>query len=107
MVLAELSITPMDKGSHVGEYVARVLDVIDKSGLTYQLTAMGTLIEGEWDPVFGVITRCFEALRTDCTRISCSVKIDYQAEKKNLLKSKVTSVEEKLHRKLHTTCAGF
>ena len=37
MLLAEFSIWPMDKGESVGEYVARCLDVIDRSGLPYKL----------------------------------------------------------------------
>ena len=32
MLLAEISLWPMDKGESVGVYVAQVLDVIDKSG---------------------------------------------------------------------------
>jgi len=33
MLLAEISIWPMDKGESVGSHVARALDVIDRSGL--------------------------------------------------------------------------
>ncbi|MCU0970108.1 MAG: thiamine-binding protein, partial [Rubrivivax sp.] len=33
---------PAGKGESVSAYVARILDVIDKSGVDYQLTPMGT-----------------------------------------------------------------
>ena len=49
MVLLEFSMSPFDKGESLGPYVARSLDIVDRSGLPYQLTPMGTIIEGEWD----------------------------------------------------------
>ncbi len=62
MVLLEFSMAPRGHAESLSADVARVIDVIDKSGLPYQLTAMGTIIEGEWSEVLGVVTACFEAL---------------------------------------------
>jgi len=59
-VLLEFSITPLDKGESVGKYVARSIDLVDKSGIDYQLGPMGTSIEGEWDDVMAVVKKCFE-----------------------------------------------
>jgi len=56
MVLLEFSMSPLDKGESVSVYVSRSLDIIDKSGLPYQLTPMGTIIEGEWAEVMAVVT---------------------------------------------------
>lgn len=42
---------------------------IAQSGLPYQLTPMGTIIEGEWEAVMAVVGACFAAMRTDCDRI--------------------------------------
>jgi len=36
MVLLEFSIFPLAKGESVGPYVARCLDIIDRSGLDYR-----------------------------------------------------------------------
>jgi uncharacterized protein (TIGR00106 family) len=102
MLLAEVSIWPMDKGESVGQYVARALDVIDRSGLPYKLGPLGTCIEGEWHEVMAVIERCYEALAPDCNRISCSVKMDWRRGAGGRLEGKVRSVEEKLGRKLRT-----
>src|SRR5579862_2925018 len=99
MVLAEFSIWPMDKGESVGPYVARCLDIVDRSGLPYKLGPLGTCIEGEWRAVMAVIEKCYEALAKDCGRISCSVKIDYGKGHPNMLESKVESVEKHLGRK--------
>lgn len=102
MVLLEFSMSPFDKGESVGQYVARSLDIIDKSGLPYQLTPMGTIIEGEWDEVMAVVTACFERMKQDCNRVSTSIRIDYRAGPGGRLKSKIAAVESQLGRKLST-----
>jgi uncharacterized protein (TIGR00106 family) len=66
-VLIEMSIFPMDKGESVSQYVARAIKVIQASGLPYELNPMGTCIEGEWDEVMDVVSRCFQDLQRDCT----------------------------------------
>jgi uncharacterized protein (TIGR00106 family) len=100
MLLAELSMWPMDKGESVGHYVARVLDVIDRSGLPYKLGPLGTTIEGEWDEVMALLKQCYEVLAADCNRITCTVKMDYRKGHSGAIEGKVKSVEEKLGREL-------
>lgn len=100
MVLLQLSIIPLDKGPHFSSYVARVLDIIDKSGLTYQMNPMGTVIEGEYDDVMALVKQCFEELKTDSKRISISMKIDYRDGKDSRMKSKIEHVETILKRPL-------
>ena len=102
MLLAEFSMWPMDKGESVGQYVARLLDIIDKSGLPYRLGPLGTCIEGEYAQVMDVIRQCHDALAKDCNRIACTIKMDYRAGHDNMLDSKIASVEQKLGRKLST-----
>jgi len=102
MVLLEFSMSPFAKGESLSPYVARSLDIIDKSGLPYQLTPMGTIIEGEWVDVMAVVTACFEAMRTDCDRISAQIKIDYRAGPGGRMKAKVAAVEGRLGRRLST-----
>ncbi len=102
MVLLEFSMSPFDKGESLSQYVARSLDIVDKSGLPYQLTPMGTIVEGEWDEVMALVTSCYKAMSRDCGRISTSIKIDYRAGKGGRLKSKIRSIETRLGRKLST-----
>ena len=102
MVLLEFSMSPFAKGESLSPYVARSLDIIDKSGLPYQLTPMGTIIEGEWAEVMAVVTACFEAMQTDCERISTQIKIDYRDGPGGRIKSKIDAVEQRLGRKLST-----
>ncbi len=102
MLLAEFSIWPMDKGESVGQYVARALDVVDRSGLPYKLGPMGTCVEGEWEQVMDLITACQRELSKDCDRITCTVKMDWRRGKPNRLEMKIKSVQEKVGRSLRT-----
>ena len=102
MVLLEFSMSPLGKGESVGKYVSRSLDIIDKSGVPYRLNPMGTVLEGEWDKVFGVVKKCYQRMSKDCGRISCVIKVDCRRGKKGRLSGKVASVEKRLKRKLKT-----
>ena len=102
MVLLEFSMSPLGKGESVGKYVARSLEIVDKSGVDYRLNPMGTVLEGDWDDVFGVVKQCFERMRRDCNRISFSIKVDYRKGAQGRLRAKVASVEKRLGRKLKT-----
>jgi uncharacterized protein (TIGR00106 family) len=103
MVLLEFSMSPLGKGESVSRYVSRSLDIIDKSGVDYRLNPMGTVLEGEWDDVMGVVKQCYERMKKDCPRISCVMKVDYRKGHKGRLAGKVASVEKKLKRKLKTS----
>lgn len=97
-VIANLAIFPMDKGVELAGHVARVLNVIRKSGLAYQLGPMGTCIEGEYDPVMDVVRRCFLELQSDCERVYMTVSIDYRAGDQPRMAGKVDSVEHLLEK---------
>jgi len=101
-MLLEFSMAPLSKGESVSEYVARSLDVIDRSGVPYQLNAMGTVLEGEWDQVIGVVGQCLERMSRDCDRITCTIKFDWRKGATGRLQSKIDSVEKRLGRKLKT-----
>jgi uncharacterized protein (TIGR00106 family) len=102
MVLLEFSMSPLGKGESVGRYVARSLDIIDRSGVPYRLNPMDTVLEGDWDELLAVVTRCFKAMKKDCNRISVSMKVDYRKGHRGRLNAKIESVQRRLKRKLRT-----
>ena len=102
MTLMEFSIIPLDKGASMGIYVARVLSVVDESGLDYRLNPMGTVVEGEWDDLLELVTRCFRVLEKESDRISVQVKFDYRKGVSGALESKIRSVEAKAGRSFKT-----
>lgn len=102
MLLAEFTISPLDKGASLSPWVSRALDVIDRSGLPYRLGPMGTTVEGEWDEVMAVFKACFERMAEDCGRISLAFKGDWRRGGAGRLTAKVEKVETTLGRKLKT-----
>jgi uncharacterized protein (TIGR00106 family) len=101
MMLAFFSIVPMGSEASVGDEVARAIGVVADSGLDHQVTAMGTLVEGEWDEVMGVIRECFEALHENADRVSCTIKIDDYRGRSGQIAGKVASVEASLGREVN------
>lgn len=99
-MLAEFSITPIGRGTSVSRYVARCLEIVDRSGLDYRLNPMGTVVEGPFDEVLRLIARCHKAVARDCPRVSTIIKIDDRKGARGRLKGKVASVERLLGRKL-------
>ena len=58
-VLVELSVIPMGGNGQM----AKVLNVVDKTGLFYERTHNGTCIEGEWNDVSALIYACYERVQ--------------------------------------------
>lgn len=98
MTLMEFTMIPLDKGESFSKYVAGTLDIVDKSGLDYVLTPMGTIVEGEWEELIALVDRCFKNLKEHADRISLSVKIDHRKGYQGRIKGKIKSVESKLGR---------
>ena len=94
MALLEFSMSPMDKGESVSNYVSGSLEIISESGVDYRLNPMGTVLEGEWDEVMTVVKQCYEKMRSDCKRITCSIKIGYRYGKRGRLETKMSSVKK-------------
>jgi uncharacterized protein (TIGR00106 family) len=95
MTLMEFSMIPLDKGSSFSTFVARVLTLVDQSGLAYRLNPMGTVVEGEWEDLLALLTRCFQALEQDSDRISLQAKFDYRKGPESRIESKIQSVQTK------------
>jgi uncharacterized protein (TIGR00106 family) len=95
-LVIDFSMFPLDKGESVSQYVARLMRVIQESGLPHKLGPMGTSIEGEWRQVMAVVAHCFEELSADCERVYFTIKGDYRKKGKGRITAKVESVEKKM-----------
>jgi uncharacterized protein (TIGR00106 family) len=103
MVLLEFSVSPLGAGESVSPIVARCLQIVEESGLPYQLHAMGTLVEGELEAVMDIMRRCVEAVAADHNRVTCTAKLDLRRGHSGRLQAKVASVERQLGRQLKKT----
>ena len=96
-VIVDFTVIPIGVGVSLSKYVAECHRILEASGLSYQLHANGTNVEGEWDEVFSVIRRCHERLHTmDVPRISTSIKVGTRKDRKQKMADKIRSVETKL-----------
>lgn len=99
-MVVEFSIVPIGKGEELAGLVAKVLDIVDACGLPYQLTSMGTIVEGEWDDVFELIKACHAKMREHAARVFTHIAIDDRDKAKGRIRGKVDAVEEALGRGL-------
>jgi uncharacterized protein (TIGR00106 family) len=95
-ILAEFSVVPLGKGVSVSPVVARVLRIVARSGISYKANPMGTVLEGEWDQVMGIIKECHQEVMKDADRAVTSIKIDDRKGKEARIEKKLESVEQKL-----------
>ncbi len=98
MAVVFVSITPLGTGTpSVSRYVAGVERILQGTKLKSQLTAMGTIIEGDLDEILAVIREMHEhPFAQGAVRVSTLVKIDDRRDKEHTIASKMRSVEEKL-----------
>lgn len=94
--ILDFSIFPLDKGDSLSAYVARAIRIVRESGLPYVFSPMSTSIEGDWDAVLAVVTRCKQELEKDCGRIHVAIRIDWRSGPAGRLTAKIRAVEEKL-----------
>lgn len=93
-MLVEFSVIPVGAGPQVKVPVAQVVDMIDKSGLPYQVTATSTIIEGDWERVMPLLKQCLDEVRRSSPRVVATIKIDDEAGQTNQLEQNVRDVEE-------------
>ena len=96
-VIADLCVIPMGVGVSVSKYVAECERILTAAGLTTELHAYGTNVEGEWGAVFDALRVCHEKLHAmGAPRISTTIKLGTRTDREQTMADKVRSVQEKL-----------
>jgi uncharacterized protein (TIGR00106 family) len=98
-MLAQFSVFPFGKGASLSRQVAEAVREVDRSGLRYRVTDMGTILEGDWDAVTDLLKRVHDRLLKDADRVYLTVSFDSRKDKDARLDSKVRSVEALLGKK--------
>ncbi len=95
-VLLEMSMFPTDKSESKSKEVAEVIKIIRESGVSYQLTAMATIIETEnISTALSLVEKCYLRLEElGCNRVYSTLKFDIRKGHENRLKTKIESVEK-------------
>lgn len=99
MAVVEVAILPVGTpSSSLSEYVAGCVSVLrEAEGVSYQLTPMSTIIEGELDKVLAVIRRMHELpFNKGAVRVLTTIRIDDRRDKELTMAGKVAAVEARL-----------
>ena len=98
MAMIEISVVPVGTGStSVSTYVAGAIRVLEADGVKYQLTAMGTIIEGDLEHLLALAGRMHRsALESGAMRVVTTIKIDERSDHEISIEGKVKAVKEHL-----------
>lgn len=77
-MLAQFSIWPLDQ-PHMSKEIADVTQVLEQSGVRYEVGPMATTVEGQWPDVMDAIHACHETLRAAHQRVLTTITIDDDA----------------------------
>ncbi len=99
MALVEISVVPLGtRTPSLSQYVAQAVKVLQKEkGIKYELTAMGTIIEGDLERLLALVRRMHEAVfDTGAVRVLTVIKIDDRRDKTSSMSSKMEALRREL-----------
>lgn len=101
-VLLEFSMFPTDVGESKSAYVSRIIDLIDKEGISYKLTSMSTVVETETlSEALALVEKAYATLEEDCGRVYSCLKLDIRKGKNNRMSGKIDSIQKQLGKEVN------
>ena len=98
MAILEISIVPIGTGdTSLSAYVADCLRVLKKEKVRYELSPMGTSIEGDLKDLIIIALKMHQVpFQKGARRVATTIKIDDRRDKKGTLEGKKKAVRNKL-----------
>ena len=98
MAILEISVVPIGvDGTSLSPYVADCIRILKQEKVRYELTAMGTNIEGELKDLLRIALKMHQApFKKGAPRVLTTIKIDDRKDKKGTLTGKKKAVQKKL-----------
>jgi uncharacterized protein (TIGR00106 family) len=99
MAIAEISVVPLGtKTPSLSKYVARAVKVLQQEKeLKYEITSMGTIIEGDLDKILMVAKKMHEEVFAEgVARVITVIEIDDRRDKTSSISSKLESLAREL-----------
>lgn len=99
MAMIEISLVPVGtKTPSLSQYVARAVRLLkEEKDIKYELTAMGTIIEGDLGRLLDIARMMHQSVFDEgALRAVTIIRIDERRDKPSTIKGKVESVEAKL-----------
>ena len=97
--IAEIHVVPLGtKTTSLSHYVAGVINTLKQTqDIKFQLTSMGTIIQGPLDRIFEVAQKMHEVPFTmGAQRVATTLYIDDRRDKLGSMEGKIKAVESKL-----------
>ena len=98
--MVQFSVFPFGGGTSLRAPVAKAVEEVEKSGLKYRVTDMGTIVEGDWDAVMKTLKAVHDRLLGEADRVYMTVSMDDRKDKPMPLGSKVRAVEAVVGKRL-------
>ena len=98
MAILEISVVPIGtKSTSVSSYVAECIKILKEEKVRYELTSMGTNIEGDLKDLFRIAQKMHrEPFKKGALRVVTTLRIDDRRDKKGTLSAKKRAVRRKL-----------
>ena len=99
MAIAEISVVPLGTAtSSLSKYVARAVKVLQVAkGIKFEITPMGTIIEGDLNKIFTLARKMHEqTFGEEVVRVLTTIKIDDRRDKIMTMGAKVDSLKREL-----------
>ncbi len=98
MAIGEINIIPLGtKTPSVSSFIVNALKILEEYGIKYELTAMGTIVEGDIEKIFDLAKKMHNSVfEKGSLRVVTTVKIDERRDKKSGIERKVEAVKERL-----------
>lgn len=95
MIIAQLSIAPLGKGTSVSRYVKIVIETLKKEQVTFQTNPMATVIETkDIATLFNVVSKAHLAVvAAGAERVITELKIDDRRDKQATMESKLHALK--------------
>ncbi len=103
MALVEITVVPVGTPSaSISAYVAGCLAVLEGQPVKYQLTAMGTIMEGELSLLLALARRMHEqTVARGVDRVVTTLRIDDRRDRTLSIQGKVAAVEARMKGDTH------
>jgi uncharacterized protein (TIGR00106 family) len=98
MAVAEISVVPVGTANaSISNYVVDALRIVKASGLKYELSSMGTNVEGDVASILALVGRVHDAcFKAGAVRVLTTLKIDDRKDKALSIEGKKAAVTGKV-----------
>jgi uncharacterized protein (TIGR00106 family) len=96
MALMQLAMIPIGEGIGVGKFVAAIQTRLEEENATFHLNDMGTLIEGDIQTLFKLLSKIYEIpFENGAIRVVTNITIDDRRDKTIHIGDKIEAVKKR------------